>query len=169
MVTLEIMRSDYDLQPPTRSCSVTGQPIAPGERYFTALLDEAGHFVRKDFSVQAWQQPPEGTVAYWAGRIPLVERPRKPSFNDELLQNCFRQLADSQEPHRQRFRYVLALLLMRRRRLKFEDVARHPDGSQWLIVRDAQSGTRTEILDPHLSESEIEQVQDEVFAVLGWE
>jgi hypothetical protein len=163
------MRTDYEIQPPTRVCSVTNQPIAPGERFFAVLLEESGKFVRKDYSQAGWTVPPAGTVAHWSGKIPTSERSRKPSFNDDLLLNCFRQLAETAELHRQKFRYVVALLLMRRRRLKFEDLVRHEDGTQFLVVRDAQNGARSEVLDPLLNETEIEQLQDEVFQVLGWQ
>jgi hypothetical protein len=163
------MKNDYEIQAPSRVCSVTGQPIAVGERFYAALVEEAGKFIRKDFSLAAWNEPPSGTIAHWCGKIPTAERNRKPSFNDELLLNCFRQLADTPELHRQKFRYVLALLLMRRRRLKFEDMIRDDQGTQFLIVRDAQSGARSEVLDPHLPEEEIGAVQDEVFQVLGWQ
>lgn len=163
------MKNDYEIQAPTPVCSQTGKPLQPGERFYSVLLEETGRFVRKDFSAEAWASGQPSGIAHWSGKIPTAERRRKPSFNDELLLNCFRQLADTLEPNRQKFRYVLSLLLMRRKRLKFEDLARADDGSQFLIVRDAQTGAKLEVFDPHLSEQEIDTVQDEVFQVLGWQ
>jgi len=67
------------------------------------------------------------------------------------------------------FRFVVALLLMRRKRLKFEDARRTSSGSFVLVVRDARGGARYEVDDPRLDEAEIEAVQAEVFQVLGWQ
>lgn len=163
------MVTNYEIQGPARTCTITGQELKPGDRFYGVLADEDGKFIRKDYAAHAWQGPPTGVVAYWAGRIPASDRPKKPTFNDELLADCFRHLADTVEPDRQKFRYVVALLLMRRKRLKFEDTRRLPDGTTTLIVRDAKSGERQEVVDPRLDEAEITAVQDEVFRLLGWE
>jgi hypothetical protein len=63
---------------------------------------------------------------------------------------------------------VVALLLMRRKRFKFDD-ARKRDDRETLVVRDAQSGRKHELVDPQLTEPEMDAVRDEVFRVLGWE
>lgn len=152
-----------------RMCCITGQELKPGERIYGVLYDEAGKFVRKDYSEGAWSGPGPGAIAHWAGRIPSALTPRKPTFNDKLLLDCFDHLAGATEPNRLQFRYVVALLLMRRKKLKFEDAPRKPDGSGTLILRDGRTGRRIEIDDPKLTEEQVAAVQDEVFQVLGWE
>ena len=78
-------------------------------------------------------------------------------------------LRDATEPGQIRFRYVVVLLLMRRKRLKFEDTIRKADGTEALVVRDTRNGKKLEVLDPRLNETELEAVQAEVFQLLGWE
>ena len=163
------MATDFEIQGPTRTCAITGRTLSTGDRFYAVLTEEAGKFVRKDFAADAWQGPPAGIIAFWQGRVPASDKPRKPTFNDELLMDWFQHLSGNPEPSRMNFRYVVALLLMRRKRLKFEDVVRTDDGSHVLLVRDAKTGARSEIADPRLSEAEITAVQDEVFQVLGWE
>lgn len=162
------MATDFDIQGPTRVCATTGRELQSGERFYAALLDEAGKFVRKDFAVDAWTGPPTGAVAHWTGRVPASGKPRKPTFNEELLLDCFHHLSGSTESGRTNFRYVVALLLMRKRRLKFEDVRPAEGHAHVLVVRDAKSGARHEVPDPRLTEDEITAVQAEVFQVLGW-
>jgi hypothetical protein len=164
-----VTTTQFDIQGPTRVCAATGRELRPGERYYAVLLDDAGKFVRKDYAADAWPGPPAGAVAHWAGRVPASDRPRKPTFNDDLLADCFHHLGGSADPGRVNFRYVVALLLMRRRRLKFEDVRQAEGGGHVLVVRDARSGGRFEVADPRLSEAEVAAVQAEVFKVLGWE
>jgi hypothetical protein len=163
------MATEIKIQGPTRVCAATGRPLQPGDRFVAALTDDAGKYVRRDYAADAWPGPPPGTVAFWAGRVPATDTPRKPTVNDGLLADWFHHLAGATEPDRVRFRYVVALLLMRRKRLKFEDVRRSSDGSAVLVVRDAKGGGRYELPDPRLTEAEVEAVQAEVFRVLGWE
>ena len=66
------------------------------------------------------------------------------------------------------FRYVAALLLMRRKRFRFEDVARDDAGRDVMVLKDVKSGTVHPVLDPRLTDDQIALVQAEVFRVLGW-
>lgn len=163
------MTADFDVGTAARVCASTGQELKPGERIYGVLVESGGRFSRRDYATNAWTGPPPDAVAYWSGRIPSTHRPAKPTFNDALLLDCFDHLAGTTEPNRIGFRYVVALLLMRRKKLKFEDVKRLPDGSDVLVLRDARTGKRLEVPDPKLSEEQIESTQDQVFQVLGWE
>lgn len=163
-----MVMSTYPIQNLSRRCCVTERELREGERYYSALFDEAGQFIRKDYAEDAWSGPPQGIVAFWSGRIPASDRPVKPTINDELLLDCFNHLDEAREAEKVNFRYVLALLLMRRKRLKFEDVRRQ-SGEESLLLRCAKSGRRYEVADPRLSEHEMNAVQDEVFRVLGWD
>ena len=157
----------YAIAGPGRQCAASGRELLPGERFFSALLDEGGKLLRKDFAADAWPGAPAGAIAFWGGRIPTAEQPRRPVINDDLLLDCFDHLKDAAEPRQRNFRYIVALLLMRRKRLKFEDVKK-ADGIELLCLRDAKSGQRHEVADPRLSEEEMTAVQEEVFRVLGW-
>jgi len=157
---------DYQIQPNTRRCCVNGRELRPGERYHSVLLDEGGKFVRKDYSEEAWQGPPAGAFSFWAGRIPPPQARRRPPIDDDLLMDCFLRLEGQTEPGRINFRYVLALLLMRRRRLKFEAQGSAPDS---LCLRCGRTGAQYQVANPCLSEEEMAAVQEDVFQALGWE
>jgi hypothetical protein len=159
---------DYEIQPSTRRCSITGREIQPGERYYSVLLEEDGKFVRKDYGEQVWQGPPDGAFSFWKGRLAPPQNKRKQPIDDEMLMDCFERLEGQLEPSRIRFRYVVALLLMRRRRLKFEETQR--DGEQEvLVMRCSRTGVRHPVVNPALSDEELATVQDDVFQALGWE
>jgi hypothetical protein len=160
--------TNYQLHGPARVCAASGRELRPGERAYSVLTDEGGPFVRRDYAADAWPGPPDGAVAWWVGRVPDAGKAAKPVINDELLVDCFEHLTDTTDPARQNFRYVVALLLMRRKRFKFEDARKRGD-AETLVVRDAKSGRKHEIADPQLSEAEMNAVRDEVFRVLGWE
>jgi hypothetical protein len=65
-------------------------------------------------------------------------------------------------------RYVVALLLLRSKRLQFEDT-RKENGLEFLRLRNRKTGDIFEVQNRPLSETEIEAVREEVFQVVGWE
>jgi hypothetical protein len=161
------MMNDYQLQPNSRRCCVSGRELKPGETYFTVLLDEHGGFVRREYSQEVWQGPPEGAFSFWCGKVPVREQDRRPPVDDDMLLDCFTRLEGQNEPARVNFRYVVALLLMRRKRLKFED-ARTEAGREVLRLRCVATKAVHEVVNPALSDEQTQAVQEEVFKVLGW-
>ena len=157
---------EYQIEPNTRRCAVTGRELQPGERYYAALIENGAEFERRDFSAAAWQGPPAGAFSFWAGRVPPPDTKAKPCFDDDLLEECFQRLEGQLDPSRVNFRYVVALLLVRRRRFKLE--AGESDAAPTMTVRRVRTGERSVVTNPQLSEDEMIQVQDEVFQVLGW-
>lgn len=160
--------TEYQIQPNTRRCAVSGRELLPGEKFFSVLLEEEGKLVRRDYAAESWQQPPEGTIAFWSGRVPAAEQGRKMRIDDDLLTDCLQRLEGQAEPAQVSFRYVVALLLMRRKRLRFEE-AHTVAGQEVLKLRCARSGTEYQVINPRLTEEEMLAVQDEVFKVLGWD
>ncbi len=160
--------TEYQIQANTRRCAATGRELRPGEKCYTVLLDENGKFLRHDYSPEAWQGPPANAFGFWLGRIPLEDEARKPRIDDDLLLDCFQRLSGETEPGRVNFRYIVALLLMRRKRLKFEE-ARAEAGREVLVLRCVRTRALHEVVNPGLAEEELAAVQEEVFKVLGWE
>src|SRR5262245_54179258 len=160
--------TDYEIQGPTRVCAATGRELKPGEHYHSVLTEEGGKLVRADYAAEAWPGAPPGAVADWTGRVPADDKPRKPLVNDDVLLGCFERLKDAADADGLNFRYVAALLLMRRKRFRFEDVVR--DGERdVLLVKDVKGGAVHQVADPRLTDDQIAAVQAEVFRVLGWE
>ncbi len=159
---------EYQIQPSTRRCTVTGRELQPGEKVFSVLLDEGGKFIRKDFSAEAWQGPPPHAFSFWVGRVSSGDGKRRPPIDDDLLLDCFQRLEGQIETEKVNFRFVLALLLMRRRRLKFEE-SRTEDGQEVLFLRCNKTGDHHRVVNPNLSEVEMASVQQDVFQALGWD
>lgn len=159
--------TEYQIQPNTRRCSVTGRELQPGEPFYTALLEEGDHFQRRDFCSEAWQGPPPGTFSFWTGKVPRAQDNVKPRFDDDLLEECFQRLEGQTEPGKVNFRYVVALLLMRRKRLRFDQTVKQGEQEK-MAVTCVKTGDKFEVVLPKLTDEEMTQVQEEVFKVLGW-
>jgi hypothetical protein len=157
---------DYAISPHTRRCAATGRELKPGDRFCTALIDTGARWERRDFAAEAWQGPPADAFSFWTGRVP-PDQDHRPRFDDDALEECFHRLADELEPAKVNFRYVVALLLMRRKRLKLEQT-KLADGQELLIMLNPRTAEKSPVVNPRLSEDQVAEVQDEVFKVLGW-
>jgi hypothetical protein len=160
--------TEYQIQPNTRRCAATGRELRPGETFYSVLLDDGTRFVRQDYGHEAWHGPPAGAFSFWSGRVPAEQPSQRLRIDDDLLAECFQRLEGQTDPGRVNFRYVVALLLMRRKRLKFAE-ARTANGQEVLRLRCTRTGAEYDVVNPGLSEEEMGAVQDEVFKVLGWE
>lgn len=159
--------TEYQIQPPTRRCMTTGRELQAGERFFTALVESGDRFQRQDYAPEAWHGPPDGAFSYWMGKVPPTAGHEKPRFDDDLLEECFERLENPTESGRVNFRYVLALLLIRRKRFRFE-ATRYEGPEERIILFSPRSNRRYEVVNPRLSDLQMKDAQSEVFQVLGW-
>jgi hypothetical protein len=112
------MLLDFEVQRSTRRCAATDRPLEPGDECFSVLEVQGAEVVRKDFCREAWTQPPASAFGWWKTRIPEpVAKKIKLAPNDVLLE-LFDKLADSGA--HDDTRYVLTLLLVRRRVFRLE-------------------------------------------------
>jgi hypothetical protein len=104
------------------------------------LLTDGSELKRCDYSVAAWQGPPPGAVGWWKSQMPDQNARRAHWAPNDVLLSFFDELAD--QPDKQDMRYVLALLLVRRRVMRMEEEQRDEAGHERLTLycprRDAQ-------------------------------
>lgn len=108
---------DYEIRGFTRKCAATGEAIAPGSTVFTVVRPGVPEYVREDFSAIAWKGPPDDAIAWWKS-IATESGQRKPRVPSEIILEYFEQL--EQDPSREEERFVLALLMIRRRIFRLE-------------------------------------------------
>ncbi len=196
----------YDLQRPTGRCAVTGNALEPGEKYFAALVEvdpEQGSeqapsrgkpdaasalgLRRVDISREAWDTggQPQRLFCYWLTTVPHPSQKRKLFVDDEVLLNLVRRLADDGREERVAFRFVIALILMRKKLLRYDGTESRGgvgqegeaiEQSWWLMtpkldVSKGQFGKwnereRLEVLDPKLNDERILQVTEQLGEIL---
>jgi hypothetical protein len=110
----------------SRCCAATGRSFAPGETYFSTLSFDKGETVRRDLSAEAWTGPPTETVAWWKSRVPDAAAAKPQLAPRDVLLDLFARLAE--QPAEAAFRYVLGLLLTRRKLLKLHETRSGPLG-----------------------------------------
>jgi hypothetical protein len=159
--------SEYQIQAHTRRCAATGRSLRAGERYYSVLLDQGGKLVRLDYASEAWPGPPREAFGFWTGRVPAEDSRAITHVDDDMLVDYFLRLDADNDPAQARFRYVVALLLMRRRKFKFEEAVME-EGTEVLTVRSVGTHNLYRVTNPRLTEDEMATVQDEIFKLLGW-
>lgn len=158
---------------PSRVCSATGRAFEPGEKIFTFIFEENGEIQRRDLCAEAFAtaKRPENALAWWSSRLPSnADKKEKLAPNDAAL-DLFESLAD--RPDEAALRYVLALLLTRRRVLRFEreeieldDVSRRSDAVPSSVFFSPRRETSYVVPVVEMNADEIAAVETRLVALL---
>jgi len=123
---------DFHVQRCTRRCVKTGEEFQPDEMFYSLLVAEGSEVVRHDFSRQAWEGPPEGILGWWKSRMPSRKSHKVGWAPNDIMLEFFLELAE--QPHKSDLRYILTLLLIRRRIMRLEDTEVDEEGVELLVV-----------------------------------
>ena len=159
------MAQQWEVESASGRCAATGRIFEEGEEFYTVLYEKGDSFTRADYSVDAWNGPPADAYCHFKTRVPVKERPKKLLVDNELLINFFERLADETEPVRVQFRFVLALILMRKRLLKYEESARQDGAEVWGMTL-ARDQSRHRVVNPELTDDQIATVGEQLGAIL---
>ncbi|MFH1615432.1 MAG: hypothetical protein ABIG61_10180 [Planctomycetota bacterium] len=158
--------SDWQINKPLGRCFGTGRDIGPDEEYYAALVETAEGFERRDFSPEYWQQAEPQVYCFWKSRLPHPGKKRKQMFiDDEMLVTFFERLAKETDDEKIKFRFVLALVLMRKRIIKY-DSSRLENGREIWHVRFVREKELIDVVNPNLNEEQIEQLSSQIGEIL---
>jgi len=154
---------EFNIRPLGKSCAATGQPLQPGQHCWSVLLEREGRLVREDYSEAAWQGPPPDAIGHWKCQVPENAESDRPRLMDtDSLFDYFQQLEDSPNRIQQQYRYVLALLLLRKRRLTLESVESIDERPTMRLIGAGGEGP-FEVPEEQLEESQIQTLQEQLF------
>jgi len=123
---------DYEIQRCTKRCQATGRELKPGDAYYSVLVVEAGGLARHDYSPEAWQGSPEGAIGWWKAEIPSAKSKKRHWAPNEVMLRFFDELERQED--KQDVRYVLSLLLVRRRVMRQEEIEQDDRGRELLVL-----------------------------------
>ncbi|MBI1313492.1 hypothetical protein GC176_19550 [bacterium] len=149
---------DYHIKPAARVCAATGRAFQPGEQCHSVLVERDGQLLRLDYAAEAWNGPPQDSLGDWLTQIP-DDGAKSKTLDTESLFRYFEQLCEDANPAHDRLRYVLALLLLQKRRLRLEGAHRDEDDNDFLDLIGSKSEGPYQIPDQSLDEDEIAQLQ----------
>jgi len=162
-------KSGYDVPRPAGKCAVSGRDILPGEKFVAAVRETDTGLERVDVSPECWGKfDRTKLLGFWQMTMPRAEEKRKLFVDDEVLCNLFERLADAAEPGKINFRFMLALVLMRKRLIVYEDI-RNEEGRDLWVVRMKGKDERLNLIDPKLNEQEMAEVSQQLGQILNEE
>ena len=157
--------TEYAIQPLSLRCSRTGRELKPGESYYSVLTESEQGFVRTDYCAEAFTGPPEGAIGFWRSVVSHGTKERRTVIDASVLMDCFVRLADTDDPYKRNFRFILALLLLRRKALKLVGSVREA-GVDMLVLRAHTGSDEYRVINPDMSEEQLAAMQSEVEKVL---
>jgi hypothetical protein len=157
----------FEIERPSGRCAVTGRELQEGETYYAVVFEEGEGFRRADYSAEAWSGPPAGAFCTFKSRVPVKARKKRLLIDDELLVQFFQRLDGVSEASRIQLRFVLALILMRKRLIRYEDTRHDDDGGETWHMRLAKEGTVHRVVNPRLSDEQIESVSRQLGVILS--
>ena len=127
---------EFQFQKCTRQCHESGREFSPGEEFYSVLLGVGGDVVRRDFSREHWSEPPDDAIGWWKSEMPEQNSKTANLAPNDVLIQFFTQL--SAQPEKADLRYILGLLLVRKRLLRLEGTQVNQEGNEELVLTDAK-------------------------------
>lgn len=159
----------YEVARPRGQCGVSGRNIEPDEKFMAALRQTPAGMERVDVSLECWQEfDRSDLLGFWQTTMPRPDQKKKQFVDDEVLCGLFERLADAVEPEKVNFRFVLGLILMRKRMIVYESSRIEGDREIW-VVRLRGREDRLDLLDPKLDEQQVMEVSRQLGDILNEE
>ncbi len=155
----------WEVERTSGQCVVSGRALVEGEEFFGVLFEEGEGFRRADYSIDVWAGPPEDAFCFFKTRVPVKQKRKRLLVDNEMLLGFFLRLAEEAEPVRIHFRFVLALILMRKRLLRYDGSATTDGVETWDMTLTAES-SKHRVVNPRLTDDEVTAVSAQLTAIL---
>lgn len=166
------MIQNWSIRSRSHQCALTGRPFEEGEDFHTAIYfdPETSGYMRRDVALDAWEQEisERKPLAYWrATYTPNVAEEKPEVASKESAMSLLQRFIEEDEPATENARYILALMLERKRILT-PTAAKETEQGRMLFYENKKTSEVFILRDPELHLDELVQVQDEVATLLGF-
>ena len=162
------MLGEYKVGRCTRQCHAQRRPLREGEWYYSVVIEAGDEYVRHDYSAESWTGPPTEAIGWWKNRMPKANEKKIVLAPPELLVDLLRQMEHS--PAKAKSRYLLALMLMRRKILRPATPSSElREGVDYLRVEVPTTGDLLEVAVCKISRGESDTLKDELNELLHCE
>ena len=162
------MQQDWNIRMRAEACDASGKPFAEGEVFHTALYREGEGFLRRDLCEEAWSglaADPQAAPPFssWRSKFEPPAPPAPEALPKDDAEGMLRRLLESNDPAHANTRYLLAVMLERKRILRPQP----SEEATLLVYEHSKTGETFLITDPRLSLADLAAVQEEVSALLS--
>ncbi len=157
--------AEWEIKKPLGVCFGTDREIEPKQEFYGALVETEEGLARRDFSVEYWESEHPEVYCFWRGKLADADEKKQLFVDDEMLMAFFERLEKETADDKVDFRFVLALILMRKRKLKY-DSGLTEDGRDIWRLRIVGQNAVVDVVNPGLSEEKIEQLSGQLGQIL---
>ena len=162
------MNQDWTIQHRAERCAISGEPFNDGDYFYTLLYDERGEFRREDVSEAAFKARNENIqpFSFWRSKFEVPATVPE-TLGKQTAEDLLRRYMAEHSPEHSNARYILAVMLERKKLLKEIETRRGEDGSLLRIYEHTKTGEAFIIPDPQLRRDQVAEVQTQVAGLLG--
>ncbi len=166
------MLQQWNIRSRAHQCAVSGRPFEDGEKHYTAIYfdPETSGYSRRDVGFDSWQQElaERQPFSFWKSiYTPNATEERPELATKESGMMLLQHMIEEDDPYTENARYILALMLERKRILTPTAVKETEQG-RMLFYENRKTGDAFIIRDPELRLDEVAGVQEEVAILLGF-
>ena len=158
------MFDGYKVHRCTRQCFSLERPLREGEAYYSVVLPTDDDFERRDYSAEAWGGPPDDAIGWWKNRMPTNDEKKLVLAPKEVLIDLLRQM--SEFPDRAKSRYLLALMMLRKKIVRQVDLSAEDKNDDLLTVEVVDDGSLIDVPVCVITRNESERLRDELNELL---
>ncbi len=171
------LNDTWNIRSRATACHATDRPFDEGETLFVAIFKNEGEdgYERRDYCADAWKKlalansdsTPTPYSSWQTDFEPTAPPNEKPEIVEkESAEGLLHRLIEEDDAGSENARYILAVMLERKKILKQVDVK---DGEEMrlLFYENVRNGDALIIRDPLLKLSEVDAIRDEVARWLG--
>jgi len=164
------MPRDYDIAKTDCICHRCNKHLEAGAELVATVREVQDDLQRDDFCPDCWSalsdEQKQGVLGVWRSRVPAPQDKKKLFVDDELLINLFERLESADTPAKVNFRFVLALVLMRKKLLVYDRTDRaDPAQEVWQMhLRGSDAAVR--VVNPHLDDDKIAEVSGQLGQIM---
>lgn len=163
---------EWNIQARAHACQACGRPFEDRRPYHTLLFDEKRDYRRFDVCEPCWTSQysqgateRKGFISHWQGVYEAPPPAPPEPIRRETAETLLRRLVEQNDPQYAAARFILAVMLERKRQLKVK--AQFAEAGQRVFVYEhPRTGEVFHIADPDLKLNELEAVQRQVAALL---
>ena len=166
------MIQNWSIRTRSHHCSLSERPFVEGEVFHTAIYFDAetSGYLRRDVALDVWKQEvsERKPIAYWKTTYtPNIVEAKPEVTSKESAMALLQRFIEEDEPATENARYILALMLERKRILA-PTATKEVDGQKMLFYENKKTSEVFIVRDPELRLDELAQLQDEVAMLLGF-
>ena len=158
--------ADWEIKKTLGQCSGTEKEFEIGEEFVAALVQTDEGLQRLDFSTGYWNDKQPEVFCFWRTKMADPEEKKKLFIDDAMLMAFFDRLAEETDSEKINFRFVLTLILMRKRKLKYDGCKIDEDGAEVWSLKVTGQDRFAKVTNPHLTEDQIEGLTAQMGQIL---